>query len=232
MCRVLVDASLRHERGLARLLASPASLVLLALYTAITLWPYHGGQVHEGFIYFKPHLASLVYYGSFFVAGYLLHHRRQLLQILARRVPVWAALGIALFPVAFYASHLDNSAGGANASLHLGAVLANGLCTWLLICLFVGGAMRFFDRESPWIQYVSQSSYWVYLVHLPLVFLAGWCLVQYDLPAAFKFLLVCGFTAIVAFLTFHYGVQKTWLSDFLHGRRFDLKWPWRQSRAG
>ena len=93
-----------------------------------------------------------------------------------------------------------------------------------------GGTQRWFDRESPWIQYVSQSSYWVFLVHMPLVCLAGWWLVQYDFPSPLKFLLVCGFTAVVAFLTFHYWVQKTWLSDFLHGRRFDLKWPWLQAR--
>jgi len=230
VCRVLADGCQRHERGLRRLLASPACLVLLALYTAVTLWPYHGGQVHEGFIYFKPHLPSLVYYGSFFVTGYLLHHHRYLLQILARGVSTWAALGTILYPLAVFASYLDNGAGGTNAALHLGAVLANGLCTWALICLFVGGALRFFDRESPWIQYVSQSSYWVYLVHLPLVFLAGWWLVQFDFPATFKFLLVCAFTSLVAFMTFHCWVQKTWLSDFLHGRRFDLKWPWLQSR--
>ena len=151
VCRVLADGCRRHERGLRRLLASPACLVLLALFTAVTLWPYHGGQVHEGFIYFKPHLPSLVYYGSFFVAGHLLHHHRYLLPILARGVCAWAALGTVLFPLAVYASHLDNSAGGTNATLHLGAVLANGLCTWALICLFIGGALRFFDRESPWI---------------------------------------------------------------------------------
>jgi len=76
---------------------------------------------------------------------------------------------------------------------------------------------------------VSQSAYWVFLVHLPLVFLAGWWLVQFDLPATLKFVLVCGFTSVVAFLTFHYWVQKTWISDFLYGRRFDLDWPWRQT---
>jgi hypothetical protein len=34
------------------------------------------------------------------------------------------------------------------------------------------------------------------------------------------------FIGLAAFTTFHYWVQKPWLSDFLHGRRFDLKWPW------
>ena len=62
--------------------------------------------------------------------------------------------------------------GRLQLALHLGAVLANGLCTWALIYAFIGGALRYFDRQSPWIQYVSQSSYWVYLVHMPLVCLA------------------------------------------------------------
>jgi peptidoglycan/LPS O-acetylase OafA/YrhL len=228
VCRFLVRRSLKIEARLKQWLASPFLLVVLALYTAATLWPYHGGQVHEGFIFFKPHLPSLVYYGSFFVLGYFFHHYRDFLQTLARKVGAWAVLAAILFPLAMYASILDNGARGTNLLLHLGAVLANGLCTWVLIYLFIGGALRYFDRESPWIQYVSQSSYWVYLVHMPLVCLAGWWLVQFDLTAALKFLLVCGFTAVVALLSFHYWVQKTWLSVFLHGRRLDLNWPWRQ----
>jgi len=229
LCRALVRFTARFEERLKRWLASPLQLVVFALYTAGTLWPFHGGQVHEGFIYFMPHVPSLVYYGSFFMLGYVFHHYRDFLQTLARGVPFWAVLAIILFPLALYASHLDNGARGASIALHLGAVLANGLCTWALVFLFLGSALRFFDRESPWIQYVSQSSYWVYLVHLPLVFLAGWWLLQFDFPAELKFLLVCGFTAVAAFVTFHYWVQKTWLSDFLHGRRFNLNWPWLES---
>jgi peptidoglycan/LPS O-acetylase OafA/YrhL len=206
--------------------------VAFALYTAGTLWPFHGGQVHEGFIYLKPHPPSLVYYGSFFVLGYVFHHYRGFLPVLARNTALWTALAVILFPLSMVASGVDNGAGGADFVLHLGAVLANGLCTWTLIYLFLGSAQRFFDRESPWIQYVSQSSYWVFLVHLPLLCLAAWWLVQYDLPAVIKFVAVCGFTAVAGFLSFHYWVQKTWLSIFLHGRRFDLNWPWIAARPG
>ena len=232
VCRLLVRQSLRFEGPLRRWLNSPLLLVPCALYTAATLWPYRGGQVYEGFVFLKPHLPSLVYYGSFFVLGYFFHHYRSFLQSLARNVAIWAALGIILFPLSMLASRLDNGANGADFTFHLGATLANGLCTWALIFLFMGGAQRFFDRDSPWIVYVSQSSYWVFLVHMPLVCLAGWWLVQFELPAALKFLLVCSFTAAVAFPTFHYWVQKTWLSSFLHGRRFDLRWPWLERHPG
>jgi peptidoglycan/LPS O-acetylase OafA/YrhL len=230
VCRFLVGGSLKYESRVKRGLQSPFTLALLSLGTAATLWPYRGGQVYEGFIFLKPHLPSLIYYGSFFVFGYFLYPYRDFLQTLARRVPAWGLLSGLLFPLAVWVSALDNEARGANLGLHLGAVLANALCTWSLVCLFIGGAIRWFDRDSPWIVYVSQSSYWVFLVHMPLVCFAGWWLVQFDLPSPLKFLLVCGFTAIVAFLTFHYWVQKTWLSSFLHGRRFDLRWPWLQPR--
>jgi len=228
-CRFLARQSLRFEVRLKRWLASPLLLPAFGLYTSATLWPYHGGQVHEGFVFLRPHLPSLVYYGSFFVLGYLFHTHREILQALARRVFTWAVLAAILFPAAMYASQLDNDARWASAALHLGAVIANGLCTWTLIYFFLGLAQRCFDRESPWIQYVSQSSYWVYLVHMPLVCLAGWWLVQFDLPAMLKYLLVCAFTALLAFLSFHYWVQKTWLGAFLHGRRLDLDWPWRRA---
>jgi glucan biosynthesis protein C len=182
VCRFLVRQSLRFEDRLKRWLTSPVMWLALSLYTSATLWPYHGGQVHEGFIFLRPHLPSLAYYGSFFVLGYLFHRYRDFLQALARNVSLWAGLAAVLFPLAMYASQLDNEVRGASTASHLGAVIANGLCTWALIYFFLGLAQRFFDRESPWIQYVSQSSYWVYLAHMPLVCLARWWLVQFDLP--------------------------------------------------
>lgn len=226
-CQFLVRRSLPVEPGVRKLLASPLSLVLLSLLTAATLWPFRGGQVHEGFLFLKPHLPSLIYYGSFFVFGYVFHFYRDFLQSLVRYLPWCAALAFFLFPLSLYVTHLEHSAAVPSFGNHLVAVLVHGLCTWTLIALFIGGALRFFDYESPWILYISQSAYWVFLVHLPVVCFAGWWMVQYDLPAVVKFLCVTSFTTVVCFVTYHYWVQKTWVSRFLNGRRFDLDWPWR-----
>lgn len=227
LCVFLVKQSLRFETGFRKLLASPLLLVGLSLYTSATLWTYRGGQVLDGFLFIEPHPPSLLYYGSFFIMGYVLHHHRDALLGLARNVAIFAVLVLIAFPLSTYMSILDNAVRGANPSLHLGAVLTNAVCTWMLICLFLGAATRFFDHDSPWIVYMSQSSYWVFLVHMPLVAAAAWWLVQFDLPSPLKFLIACSFTTVIAFTTFHYWVQKTWVSDFLHGRRFDLDWPWR-----
>lgn len=229
VCDFLVRVSLKFEDRVQRWLVSPLLLVTFAVLTAASLWPFQGGEVFMEYSFVKPHLPALLYFALFFVLGYIFHHYPVFLPALARNIPSWAVLAVILFPLSLVASHLDVSASGNDVALHLGAVLAHGLCTWVLVYLFLGCALRFFDRESPWIVYVSQSAYWVFLVHLPLVFLAGWWLVQFDFPATLKFVLVCGFTSVIAFTTFHYWVQKTWISDFLYGRRFDLDWPWRES---
>lgn len=93
-----------------------------------------------------------------------------------------------------------------------------------MLCQFA--FQRFLERDSPRGAYISQSSYWVYLVHLPIVSLAAWYLVDVDVPAVLKFLLAGAFTALVAFCSYHYLVRRTWNSVLLNGRRFSLRWPW------
>ena len=230
VCRWLVKSSLRVEDGVRRFLRSPATLVLFGLYAAATLWPYHGGQVFEEAFVLKPHVPSLIYYGSFFVFGYVFHYYREILQTFSRCLYWYALLALVVFPLSLYASHQELSSASPVLGIHIAAVILNGLCTWTLVFLSVGCALRFFDYESTWILYTSQSSYWVYLVHMIPVSFASWWLLQYDFPAELKYLIVVGVATMACFLTYHYWVQKTWISAFLNWRRFDLQWPWLEVR--
>ena len=230
VCRWLVESSRTFAPQVNRVLMSPASLILFGLYTAVTLWPFRAGMVHEGFIFLTPHVPSLVYYGSFFVLGYFFHQHRSFLQTAARMVPWCAGFALVLFPLSLFVSRLELAAATPSIGLHLAAVMLHGLCTWSLIYLFIGGALRYFDFESPWILYTSQSSYWVFLLHLPAVCFAGWLLLPYRFPAIAKFLVVVAITSLICFVTYHYLVRKTWVSVFLNGRRFDLDWPWRRKK--
>ena len=226
--RALVEASRAREAAIHRLLATSAAPALVALWTAATLWPFRGGQQHDiRVLFLTPHLAALVYYGSFFIFGYALLHYRAALQAFARLAPAAAAVSAVLFPLSLYASHLEGSAAEAAVGYHAAAVVVHAFCTWALIYAFLGGALRLFDRESPWTLYASQSAYWVYLVHMPFVCFAAWMLAPVDLPGLVKALAVIAFTTIMCFASYHYLVQRTWVSRFLSGKRFDLDWPWR-----
>lgn len=226
-CRMLVRWSLPIEARLGRFLASPWSLPVFALYTAATLWPYPGGQVFGDFIFLGLSPPAVLYYGSFFVIGYVFHHYRAATARLVHYLPWCAAAAVVLFPLSLYASHLEYTHAASEPGFHLLAVVLHALCTWTLIWLFVGMALRYFDRPTPWALYASQSSYWVFLLHLPVVCLVAWLLVPVDVSALLKFAVVSGVTTVVCFATYHYWVQDTWVGVFLHGRRFQLDWPWR-----
>lgn len=210
--------------SLARMAASPWLPLALAAWTAWTLWPYRGAFV--GLTYLRPQLESLFYYGTFFVLGYLFHGFRELLTTCQRHLGAYVLASALVFLASLGPSNLDYRQGGTTTWLHLVTVCLNGALTWLLVYASIGLFQRFFDRDTPWVAYISQSSYWVYLVHLPIVSFAGWYLVDVDLPAAAKFTLAGTFTTVVCFASYHYLVRRTWLSVLLNGRRFSLRWPW------
>ena len=226
-CRMLVRWSLPFEAPLGRFLASPLALPGFALYTAATLWPYPGAMVFGDFIFLGLSPPAALYYGSFFVIGYVYHHYRGSTAVLARYVPWCAVMAAVLFPLSVYATHLEFTHADAELGYHVLAVVLNAFCTWTLIWLFVGVALRYFDRPTPWALYASQSAYWVYLLHLPMVCLVAWLLVPVDVHAVVKWLVISTATTVVCFGTYHYWVQDSWLGAFLNGKRFKLDWPWR-----
>lgn len=218
--------------SLERLAESPWVPVPLGALTALLLLPYKGA-VLEGFQYFEPHPASLLYYGTFLVVGYFFHDFRGFLTTSERHLSAYTAASTLVFLASYAPTMLDYRQEGTSTWLHVVTISLNGVLTWLLMYAAIGLFQRFLDRDSPWVAYISQSSYWVYLVHLPIVSFAAWCVVDIDVPAVVKFALAAAFTVAVAFVSYHYLVRRTWISVLLNGRRFSMGWPWleREGRA-
>lgn len=229
LCSWLARAS-THAPAVRRLLSSPAALGVFGLWTAATLWPFPGGILLIDSLTLTPNPPSLVYYASFFSIGYLLQAHRESLVAYPRFLKWTLPLAVVLFPLAVHLMRVAAASPGSPA-LQLAAVLANAFCTWAVVYAALGAALRYFDYESPWALYISQSSYWVYLTHMPTVAIAAWVLLGVDWPAEGKFLAIVAFTAVTCFVSYHYAVQRTWVSAFLNGKRFDLDWPWRKPAA-
>lgn len=226
--RWLGDRLAPHRDVIARWGHSPGFACALVLLTSATLWPFGGGVVYEGFLFITPHPPSLIYYGTFFLLGYLLHGQRGLLVTFDRWMLWGLCAALLLLPLSLFAS--ASALPDADRAAHLFAVTTNAALTWAMIYAFMGVFLRWLDYDSPWILYVSNSSYWVYLVHLPVISFAAWMVLPLDWHAFVKFPLIVAFTTVVCFASYHYLVQGTWIGAFLNGLRFDMPWPWRASR--
>jgi len=78
---------------------------------------------------------------------------------------------------------------------------------------------KFCSGESKTFRYVSDSSYWLYLVHLPLVIFGQGLLLRTDWPALVEFGVLLVATSAVLLVSYRYLVRYTPIGTLLNGRR-------------
>ena len=83
----------------------------------------------------------------------------------------------------------------------------------------IGLFRRALSRESKTMRYISDSSYWLYLTHLPLVLLAQWFVQDFSMPAFVKFMGITFVISAFLLLTYEYGVRYTLIGRILNGPR-------------
>ena len=166
-----------------------------------------------------PPLRVLAAYGVFFGFGWLLYRHHDRLESLGRRHTAALVAGAAV--TAVYAVVALQPARFDDVRVwHLTGVALAGLATWLLIFGMLGLFVRRMSAPRPFVRYLSDASYWMYLTHLaPVAWLPG-VFAHLDLPAAIKFLLVFGTTTLVTLVTYHYIVRTTAIGELLNGRRY------------
>lgn len=99
------------------------------------------------------------------------------------------------------------------------SILSQSVFAW---CMSIGciGLFRSFVREqTPWIRYLSDSSYWLYVAHLPLVIALQSQLAWTDGNAYLKLLIISFVSIGLLLLSYQLLVRNTWLGVFLNGRR-------------
>jgi hypothetical protein len=90
---------------------------------------------------------------------------------------------------------------------------------WLITFGLMGLFRSYCPVESPRLQYLSDSAYWLYLAHLPLVIVAQLLVRDWPLPAFAKLLLIVAVVTSFLLWTYQIMVRYTWLGRFLNGPR-------------
>ncbi len=168
-----------------------------------------GPTTATGFLPWPP---LLIYYAIFFGFGTICFGRDSFDNKAGRFWPVHFVLAIPLL-VAGLAMQTGEGKGSV-----LFAACATGYA-WLMIFGFIGFSQQFFSRKNKVVRYVSDSSYWLYIMHLPLIILLQAVVSTWELSAYLKCLIVCAATTIPLLIIYKFGVRYTLIGTLLNGKR-------------
>jgi peptidoglycan/LPS O-acetylase OafA/YrhL len=173
---------------------------------------------------FLPKAVAVIYYGIFFLFGWMVHRHADLLKEFQHDVAIHLILGfVALLTWGILFRALG--AGGLNFPklawpVYLLAGSANAWCFCFgLMGLFLGRC----NVESRPVRYLADASYWIYLAHLPLVIALQEWIVPMRFGAWMKFFAINVVTFAVLIPSYHWFVRFTLLGTVLNGVRRKLK---------
>jgi peptidoglycan/LPS O-acetylase OafA/YrhL len=156
----------------------------------------------------------------FFGFGWLVHVHRDLLATFPRHAWQQIAMAVILLavPVTLARQALASPAGGEPV-VRVAIAGTASVAVWLLVVGIMGVFLRHLNRPIATLRYLSDGSYWIYLIHLPLVVWAGGVLAVTAMPAWAKLLVTLAVTTPIMLVTYHYGVRFTALGTVLGGTR-------------
>jgi peptidoglycan/LPS O-acetylase OafA/YrhL len=219
-------------RALANLHALPFILAtpLAAVFLLGTPWTTTSG-IRNGDFGLLPGLSTCVGFGTAFGFGWFLHRQTAVLEVWRRRWLVYLNLAAIL---SWYCAGTMSAAVRDPASLptDVGATLlrafAYPLAIWVWCLALIGTATRFLSEERAIVRYLSDSSYWIYLAHLPLVVALQVLVSPWSLPWQAKYPLVVVVAFAILLPSYQLFVRNTLLGAWLNGRRYP---PRRSTRA-
>ncbi|MEK9634481.1 MAG: glucan biosynthesis protein, partial [Opitutae bacterium] len=82
----------------------------------------------------------------------------------------------------------------------------------------IGVFRTFFSGESLKIRFVSDSAYWLYIAHLPLIQVLQIWVSEWPVPSVFKLVFVCLVTTGLLLLSYRYLIRYTPIGPMLNGK--------------
>ena len=103
--------------------------------------------------------------------------------------------------------------------------LVAGITNSILAAFMTFGLLGIFQARSgspsALGRYISDASYWVYLIHYPVVIAVAGMLTAAPIPAVIKYLLTLVIVVPIVLASYHFGVRSTRLGRWLQSGRRD-----------
>jgi glucans biosynthesis protein C len=212
----------RSERGVLSHCCSPLSPLMLAIPTTLILWLGHWWNGVDPILdlrnSFLINPIRWLHHSLFFIAGLGWHSGRTRLPALTRGPLPWLFLAGSAVALLVRVRWLPlDLAAPLTGSAAWASVASASLFGWLTLYGSLGVCAHLARYGGRAIKYLSDSSYWVYLAHFPVVGLIQADLFLVALPSSVKFLFAFAIGMAWSVLTYEACVRRTWIGRWLRG---------------
>jgi peptidoglycan/LPS O-acetylase OafA/YrhL len=172
-----------------------------------------------------PHEPALVAFGTAFALGWFVHRQPAMLVEWRKRWVGHLTVGAVLTVLCVTVLHVvpDAKTGWLlesvfwSRAVYIACYISS---IWYWSFGITGAVLRFCSGESVVRRYLADSSYWLYLVHVPVVYFLQVVFAPLPWHWAIKFPLIVSITFTLLLLSYHYCVRPTWIGHFLNGRKY------------
>jgi glucans biosynthesis protein C len=168
-----------------------------------------------------PQLIPLVGFGTAFVFGWLCQRSMATLTTMTERATSSAWLALLCFAITF-AGGFALAKGVPAPWLRLarfGTALSVELTIWYWNMFLVGFALKHLSAPSSLRRYWADSSYWLYIAHLPLVTALQVVAWRIHWHWSIELALILAISTALLLLSYRLFVRSTWLGAILNGAR-------------
>ena len=221
-----IYAPLRHmlvrwcDNSASWLCRSPIGMLFLIIPTALCLWFMKGWGVDTPDKSLVPNMPTTLLYTGFFLFGWVLHRQESLMRNFAS-ITWYKLLACVLSTIATilligFESQVEHT---GYMLIKASFMLSYALMMWSLVALLIGVCERFFTRSSALLRYVADSSYWLYLIHLPIVVWLQVAFAELPMHWLIKLTSISVITLLISIILYDLLVRSTWLGVILNGQR-------------
>ena len=114
--------------------------------------------------------------------------------------------------------------------IRAGFTLSYAIMMWSLVSLSIGLFKRFFNKPRKLVSYIAESSYWLYLIHLPIVVWLQIAFAELPFHWSLKLIAISLLTMGISLVLHDLFVRSTLVSQILNGRKRERSLFWWRSK--
>lgn len=214
---VWVASTLDSGRIGRRLAALPASALVAGLPLLLTPALALVGAPWPAPDFFVPSLWALAFFGLYFGFGYQLFLHGERLDRLRPFSPFLLAGAVAAHAALFLSTDGFTARQPSAVQQGLNAWLEACAGAWMTLwCLLA--AKRWLDTRNAVMRWLADASYWVYLVHLPVLLAIQYRLLDVPMHWTAKFATSVAATFLLSFVSYQWLVRHTVVGRLLNGK--------------